>query len=92
MFLDDFVVVSLFVDLKKKLPENEQYVSEATGRKVRTIGNKWTDLQISRFNRNTQPYYVILDNKEEEVVKGFGYDSDAKKFISWLQSGLQAYK
>ena len=91
MFLEDFVVVSLFVDLREKLPENEQYVSETTGRKVRTVGNKWTDFQIRRFNRNTQPYYVILDHNEQEVVNGYGYDSDANKFANWLRTGLNGY-
>ncbi|MDX8341035.1 cytochrome c biogenesis protein CcdA [Draconibacterium sp. IB214405] len=92
MFLEDFVVVSLYVDLKTKLPEEEQYVSETTGRKVRTIGNKWTDFQISRYHRNTQPYYVILDSNEKEVVDGYGYDPDADDFIEWLNSGLTEYK
>ncbi|HYQ57897.1 MAG TPA: cytochrome c biogenesis protein CcdA [Draconibacterium sp.] len=91
MFLEDFVVVSLYVDLKTKLPEEEQFVSETTGRKVRTIGNKWTDFQISRYNRNTQPYYVILDNNEKELVDGYGYDPDADDFIEWLNKGLEEY-
>lgn len=92
MFLEDFVVVSLYVDLKTKLPEEEQYVSETTGRKVRSVGNKWTDFQISRYNRNTQPYYVILDNNEKEMVDGYGYDPDADDFIEWLNKGLTEFK
>ncbi len=92
MFLEDFVVVSLYVDLKTKLPEEEQYVSETTGRKVRSVGNKWTDFQISRYNRNTQPYYVILDNNEKELVDGYGYDPDADDFIEWLNKGLTEFK
>ena len=48
MFLEDYVVVSLFVDLREKLPESEQYVSETTGKKVRTVGNKWTDFQTAQ--------------------------------------------
>ena len=92
MFIDDFVIVSLFVDLKTKLPEVEQYVSETTGRKVRTIGNKWTDFQISRYNRNTQPYYVILDHNEKQLEEGYGYNSDADEFAEWLNSGLENFK
>ena len=92
MFLEDFVVVSLYVDLKTKLPEEEQYVSETTGRKVRSVGNKWTDFQISRYDRNTQPYYVILDNNEKELVDGYGYDPDADDFIEWLNKGLTEFK
>jgi thiol:disulfide interchange protein DsbD len=92
MFLEDFVIVSLYVDLKTKLPEEEQYVSETTGRKVRNIGNKWTDFQISRYNRNTQPYYVILDHNEKELVNGYGYNSDAREFADWLKSGVEGFK
>jgi thiol:disulfide interchange protein len=92
MFLEDFVIVSLYVDLREKLPENEQFISETTGRKVRTIGNKWTDFQISRYNRNTQPYYVILDHNEKELVNGYSYNSDARKFADWLKSGIEGFK
>ncbi|MCL3778964.1 thiol:disulfide interchange protein [Prolixibacteraceae bacterium JC049] len=91
MFLEDFVVVSLYVDLRTKLPKDQQYVSEMTGKKIRTIGNKWTDFQINRFNRNTQPYYVILDHNEKEVIKGKGYDSSATNFIEWLSEGKAAF-
>jgi len=91
MFLNDFVLVSLFVDLRESLPEDEQYVSETTGRKVRTVGNKWTDFQISRFDRNTQPYYVILGHDEQELVDGYAYNANPQKFITWLQSGIQAF-
>ncbi len=92
MFLEDYVVVSLFVDLREKLPESEQYVSESTGKKVRTVGNKWTDFQISRFHRNTQPFYVILDQNENELQEGYGYNSDPDEFITWLKTGLELSK
>jgi thiol:disulfide interchange protein DsbD len=91
-FLEDYVVVSLYVDLKTKLPEEEQYVSETTGRKVRSVGNKWTDFQISRFHRNTQPYYVILDENENQIGEGYSYDPDPDDFIEWLNEGLTKFK
>ncbi len=92
LFLEDYVVVSLYVDLKTKLPEEEQYVSETTGRKVRSVGNKWTDFQISRFNRNTQPYYVVLDENENQIGVGYSYDPDPDDFIEWLNEGLTKFK
>jgi len=92
LFLEDYVVVSLYVDLKTKLPEEEQYVSETTGRKVRSVGNKWTDFQISRFNRNTQPYYVVLDENENQIGEGYSYDPDPDDFIEWLNEGLTKFK
>jgi thiol:disulfide interchange protein DsbD len=91
MLMEDFVVVSLFVDLREKLPDGEMYVSEATGRKIKTVGQKWTDFQISRYNRNTQPYYVMLDGNEKEIIEGFGYDSNAEKFNKWLKKGLDRF-
>ena len=91
-FLEDYVVVSLYVDLKTKLPEEEQYVSETTGRKVRSVGNKWTDFQISRFHRNTQPYYVVLDENENQIGEGYSYDPDPDDFIEWLNEGLTKFK
>ena len=92
MFLEDFVVVSLFVDLREKLPEEEQYVSETTGKKIRTIGNKWTDFQISKYNRNTQPYYVILDGNENQIGEGYSYDPDPEEFVEWLNNGITEFK
>ncbi|WP_297098642.1 cytochrome c biogenesis protein CcdA [uncultured Draconibacterium sp.] len=92
LFLEDYVVVSLYVDLKTKLPEDEQYVSETTGRKVRSVGNKWTDFQISRFHRNTQPYYVVLDENENQIGEGYSYDPDPEDFIEWLNEGLTEFK
>jgi thiol:disulfide interchange protein DsbD len=91
MLIEDFVLVSLFVDLREKLPEDEMYISETTERKIRTIGQKWTDFQISRYNRNTQPYYVMLDGNEKEIIEGFGYTSNAEKFNIWLKKGLDRY-
>lgn len=88
MLLEDFILVSLYVDLRAQLPENERYISETTGKKIRTVGNKWSDFQISRFHRNTQPYYVILNGQEHELLDGYGYNSDPSEFKQWLVSGL----
>ncbi|WP_346861259.1 cytochrome c biogenesis protein CcdA [uncultured Draconibacterium sp.] len=92
MFLEEYVIVSLYVDLREKLPEDEQFISETTGKKIRTVGNKWTDFQISRYNRNTQPYYVIVDHTEKELVDGYSYNSDPRSFADWLKTGVEAFK
>ena len=89
MLLEDYVVVSLFVDLRKQLPESEKYTSETTGKKIRTVGNKWSDFQISHFHRNTQPYYVILNKEEQQLSDGYSYNPDPHKFADWLKNGLQ---
>lgn len=92
LFLEDFIIVSLYVDLREKLPEEEQFVSETTGKKIRTVGNKWTDFQITRYNRNTQPYYVILDHDENQLVDGYSYDPDPREFADWLKDGKVNFK
>ncbi len=88
MLSNDFVVVSLYVDLRTPLPATEQYVSPLTGKKIKTIGNKWSDFQMSRFHRNSQPHYVILGNDEKELVPSTAYDPDVARYISWLNSAL----
>src|SRR5690554_7120873 len=79
----EFVIVSLYVDDRERLPESEQYVSELTGRKVRTVGNKWTDFQITRYNTNSQPYYVLLNHEEEAMNKARGFNTDVEAFVKW---------
>ncbi len=58
---NDVVLISLYCDRKIDLPKDKQYVSKTTGKEVVTIGNKWTDFQITRYKSNSQPLYVILD-------------------------------
>lgn len=85
---NDYVLISLYVDDKKPLPENEQYISETTGKKIRTIGNKWSDFQIEKYQMNAQPYYVLLDENENQLAEPVGYTPDVEEYANWLQSGL----
>jgi thiol:disulfide interchange protein DsbD len=89
---DDYVLVSLYVDDKTELPDNEKRVSETTGKKIKTYGNKWSDLQTSRFKTNSQPYYVLLDHQENPLNSPTGYDPDIKKFIDFLEEGKINFK
>ncbi len=88
---NDFVLISLYVDDKKDLPEDEQYISETTGKKIRTIGNKWSDFQIEKYQVNAQPYYIIMDENENELATPVGYTPDVDEYANWLQSGLDNY-
>lgn len=92
MLANDFVLTSLYVDFRQELPEDEKYVSPVTGKKIRTVGNKWSDFQISRFQRNSQPHYVILGHDEEKLVEDRGYNTDIEAYIDWLKSGLKAFE
>jgi len=90
----DIVLISLYVDYKKDLPESEQYISKTTGKSIKTIGNKWSDFQISKYAVNSQPYYVLLNNDEVPVdgVKPVGYTPDIEEYQNWLKSGLDKLK
>lgn len=88
---NDVVLISLYVDDKRNLPEAEQYVSETTGKKIKTIGNKWSDFQIKTYQANAQPYYVIIDNAGKSLNQPTGYDPDIEEYLNWLQLGIDAY-
>ncbi|SDS48864.1 thioredoxin family protein [Gramella sp. MAR_2010_147] len=89
---NDIVLVSLYVDDKRKLPENEQYVSETTGKEIESIGNKWSDFQITRYKANAQPYYVLIDHNEEMLIAPSAYEPDAEEYYSWLKKGIESFK
>ncbi|MBL6962842.1 MAG: thioredoxin family protein [Bacteroidetes bacterium] len=92
MLREDFVVIALYVDDKKKLPENEWFVSDYDGKTKKTIGRKYADFQINRFGINAQPYYVILNHEEKQLVPAHAYNKDILKFLDFLQNGLKKFK
>jgi len=89
---NDIVLVSLYVDDKRQLPENEQFVSETTGKKIKTIGNKWSDFQIKKYRANAQPYYVLLDQNGNNLNKYSAYDPNIESYMKWLKEGIANFK
>ncbi len=89
---NDIVLISLYVDDKKDLPESEQYVSETTGKKIKTIGNKWSDLQIKTYKANAQPFYVIVDQQSKNLVEPSAYNPDVEDYFNWLKTGIGKFK
>nr|WP_321450402.1 cytochrome c biogenesis protein CcdA [uncultured Carboxylicivirga sp.] len=87
---NDYILVSLYVDDRKKL--DEPYVSDVTGKKIRTVGQKWAEFQFSRYQQQGQPYYVIVDEEENTLNKPVAYDPDVDKYKNWLLDGLQKFK
>lgn len=83
---NDFVVISLYVDDRTELPESEKYVSKYTGKKVKTLGNRNVDLQVSKFNSNAQPLYVIVDADGNPLTTTHGYKEDVPGYIEFLDS------
>ena len=91
---EDYVLISLYVDEKTALPENEQIevqIGEKT-KKLRTIGNKWSHMQAIRFGTNSQPYYVVLDHNEKQLGEPAAYDPDIEKYILWLENGIKNFR
>ncbi|QYA25209.1 thiol:disulfide interchange protein [Gramella sp. MT6] len=88
---NDVVLISLYVDDKRKLPESEQYVSETTGKEIESIGNKWSDFQISRYKANAQPYYVLINHEEESLISPSSYEPDADEYYKWLKKGISNF-
>jgi thiol:disulfide interchange protein DsbD len=88
---EDFVLVALYVDDKMELPSSQWYTSTYDGKEKKTIGKQNADFQITRFNNNAQPYYVILDGNEELLVAPKAYDLDPKNFVQFLDAAKSAY-
>ncbi|WP_373010671.1 protein-disulfide reductase DsbD family protein [Mucilaginibacter sp.] len=89
---NEFVMLQLVIDDKTDLPENEKYTSAVTGKKITTIGGKWLDKEISQYNSNAQPFYVIINEKGETLVPPQGANFNVNEFIKYLDSGIAAYK
>lgn len=89
---EKLVVISLVCDRKIELPKEQQYISKTTGKEVVTIGNKWSDLQITRYKSNSQPLYVVLDNEGNDLSKPIAYTSDIQEYKSWLENGIKNFK
>ncbi|GGZ58204.1 protein-disulfide reductase DsbD family protein [Mesonia mobilis] len=89
---NDVVLISLYVDVKDALPEDEQYTSKTTGKRIRTVGNKWSDFQIEHYGVNAQPYYILLDHEENMLNKPVAYTPDVEEYAAWLQEGIDKFK
>lgn len=75
-------------------PVARTHQSDGNGkeRTLRTIGDKWSYLQRSKFGANAQPFYVLIDNEGKPLNKSYSYDEDIDKYVDFLQTGLQNYK
>ena len=88
---DDYVLISLYVDDKTPLPLEEQFVSKFSGKKIKTVGNLWSDYQASTFNINSQPYYVLMDHDRTLLVPPTAYDPSIPAYINFLDSGKEVF-
>jgi thiol:disulfide interchange protein DsbD len=94
LLMDEYVLVSLYVDDKSDLPKDEQFTTTFAGQEkdIVTVGNKWSDFQARYFKNNSQPCYVLLDNQGRLLQKPRFYDEDIEAYKKWLKDGLEEYK
>lgn len=88
---EDYVLIQLFVDDKTPLPEPIEVTENGQTRKLRTVGDKWSYLERTKFGPNTQPLYVLLDNEGHPLNITASYDEDIQKYIKFLETGLENY-
>lgn len=90
-----FIVLSLYVDERSKLPLTEQTLyttSNGSQKSIITVGDKWSTFQTENFGATSQPQYAIINAGEEALTKTKFYTPDAAEFAAWLECGLDAFK
>lgn len=92
MLTKDYILISLYVDDKKPLPQPIEVTENGKKRTLRTVGDKWSFLQSSKFGANTQPFYVVVDAQGMPLTQSMSYDEDIPKYVKFLETGLEKYK
>jgi thiol:disulfide interchange protein len=88
---EDYIIIALYVDDRTRLPEHRWITSEFDGRVKNTIGTTNLDYQITNFNTNTQPYYILMDGSEKLLNTPHGYNLSVDAFIDFLDTGLENF-
>ncbi|MFH6968655.1 cytochrome c biogenesis protein CcdA [Flavobacterium sp. FlaQc-28] len=88
----DLVLISLYVDDKRELASHEQKVSELTGKKIKYIGQKWSEFQTIKYKTNAQPFYVLVNNEGEKLNETSAYNPDIDDYLEWLNTGISNFK
>ena len=88
----DYVLISLYVDEKASLPKPIEVKENGQTTTLRTVGDKWSYLQRTKFGANAQPFYVLLDNNGKPLNTSYSYDEDVDRFVNYLKTGLTNYQ
>ena len=88
----DYVLISLYVDDKTPLPEPMEVTFNGEKRTLRTVGDKWSYLQASKFGANAQPFYVAVDNEGKPLAAAFSFKEDVPAYLDFLNKGLENYR
>ncbi|MGB1308570.1 MAG: hypothetical protein ACPG6B_06645, partial [Oceanihabitans sp.] len=92
---DDYIIISLYVDDRKKLDKEEQFQflkHNGSIKNIKTIGDKWATLQTLNFKNNSQPYYVLLNHNMELLNHTTAYTPNADAYYNWLIKGVENFK
>lgn len=87
----DYVLISLFVDDKTPLAKPIEVNENGRTRTLRTVGDKWSYLQSSKFGSNTQPFYVAVDNEGHPLNGSYSYKEDVAQYLDFLEKGIKNY-
>lgn len=92
MLNNQYVLISLYVDDKTPLAEPVEVSLNGQQQTLRTVGDKWSYLQASKFGANAQPYYIAIDNDGRPLNHAYGFKEDVAAYIDYLQQGLKTYR
>ena len=93
MIKNDIVLISLYVDDKRPLPEGTAIESKLRpGKLLKYVGQKWSEFQTIKYKANAQPFYVLINHEGENLVDPVGYTPDDEEYEDWLELGLENFK
>jgi len=85
---NNYVLISLYVDDRTALSENEKYTSKVSAKTIKTLGQKWSDLQQTLFNTNAQPFYVVLGPNGQQAAESRAFDLNVRAYTGFLDKGI----
>ena len=90
---NEVVLISLYVDDKRPLEDYEVTDSKLKpGKKLKYIGQKWSELQTLKYKANSQPFYVLMGHDEQNLLEPVAYTPDADEYYAWLKEGVSKFK
>ena len=93
MLKNDVILISLYVDDKRKLEDDEVVESKLRpGKKLKYIGQKWSEMQTIKYKTNTQPFYVLMNHDEEDLNAPVGYTPNSDDYYNWMKEGIKKFK
>jgi thioredoxin-related protein len=95
MISEDYILVSLYVDDRKLLPDDQQFIfttGDGSKKEIRTVGDKFATLQSENFSNASQPFYVLISPDQKLLTRPVGYTPDPQAYAQWLRCGLEAFK